>query len=124
MSGERVLLCDDEPDARELFASVLQGGGYEVLLATNGQEGIDLAIKERPDLVLMDLQMPVVRGVDAARRIKAEAPELVVIAFTAHATADDEVQMGLKAGCDGVILKPEDPRSLLEQVRLCLEEGA
>lgn len=123
MSGERVLICDDEPDAREMFAQVLRGGGYDVLLARDGEEGVKMALRERPDLVLMDMQMPVLRGIDAARRIKAEAPELVVIAFTAHAEADD-VQVGLRAGCDGVILKPADPRSLVEQVRLCLEEGA
>ena len=123
MSGERVLLCDDEPSMLTLFGRVLESGGYDVLLARNGEEGVQLALREHPDLVLMDLQMPVVRGVDATRRIKAEAPDLVVIAFTAHADADD-VQVGLDAGCDGVIVKPSDPTTLLEQVRLCLEEGA
>jgi two-component system cell cycle response regulator DivK len=107
---------------RELFGSVLRGGGYEVLLARDGEEGVKLALSEKPDLVLMDLQMPVLRGVDAARRIKAEAPEVVVIAFTAHAN-DDDVQVGIRAGCDGVILKPSDPNALVEQVRLCLEDS-
>lgn len=123
MSTARVLLCDDEPDARKLFGDVLRGGGYDVLLASNGREGVEVAIRERPDLVLMDLQMPVMRGLDAARRIKEEAPEVVVIAFTAHVDTD-EVQLGLKACCDGVIRKPSNPRTLLEQVRLCLEDGA
>jgi CheY-like chemotaxis protein len=122
MSGERVLLCDDEPAVLEVFGRVLRTGGYDVLTARDGQEGVEIALRERPDLVLMDMQMPVMRGLEATRRIKAEAPEMVVIAFTGHAD-NDELHTGLAAGCDGVIRKPTNPQQLVEQVRLCLEEG-
>ncbi len=122
MAGERVLLCDDEPAALEIFGRVLRGGGFDVLLARDGQEGVEIALRERPDLVLMDLQMPVMPGLEATRRIKAQAPDMVVIAFTAHADTD-ELHTGLAAGCDGVIRKPTNPQALVEQVRLCLEEG-
>ena len=123
MSAARVLLCDDEADSRQTFADVLRGAGYDVLIATSGREGVEVAVRERPDLVLMDVAMRKTKGLDPVRRIKEQAPEVVVIAFTARSDAD-EVRLGLDACCDGVIRKPTNPRSLLEQVRLCLEDGA
>jgi two-component system cell cycle response regulator DivK len=86
--------------------------------ATNGQEGIELARKERPDLILMDIQLPVIDGYEATRRIKGDAVlgSIPIIAVTSYALSGDETK-ARTAGCDGYVTKPFSPRQLLAKVR-------
>ena len=92
--------------------------GYELIEATNGAEGVELAQRERPDLILMDIQLPVVDGYEAARRIKANAElkSIPIIAVTSYALSGDEAK-ARSAGCDGYVTKPFSPRQLLAKVR-------
>ncbi len=118
---ETVLLCDDDRRLLDLFGRILTAAGYRVLTAADGEEAVRVSLREKPDLVLMDIAMPVMDGLKATSRIKAADPDVVIIALTSHALPD-EVQRGLDAGCDGYILKPEDPQDLPRQIRLCLAE--
>jgi len=113
----RLLLVEDNELSRDMLSRRLARRGYEVLLAADGAQAVDVAIAERPDLVLMDLSLPVIDGWEATRRIK-RAPEtrgIPVIALTAHAMASDAEQ-ARAAGCDDVDTKPIDLERLLEKV--------
>ncbi|MBN1285289.1 MAG: response regulator [Anaerolineae bacterium] len=109
----RILVVEDNPDNRTLIADVLQSLGYEVIEAVDGVEGVEKAVSEKPDLILMDLSLPHKDGWTATREIKAN-PELVdipVIALTAHAMVGDR-ERALEAGCDDYVSKPIDLRQL------------
>jgi len=117
----RILLVEDNEMNRDMLSRRLQRRGYEVLLAVDGQEGVKLARDERPDLILMDMSLPVVDGWEATRQLKA-APEtggIPVIALTAHAMATDE-QKCREAGCDDFDTKPIEFTRLLEKMNALL----
>ncbi len=101
----RVLVADDNADLRELVAHQVRKLGVEVLLACNGQEAMEMALMHNPELVLMDLEMPVLNGVDAAAQLRARGFEGVIVAFTAH---DDgpRIEGALAQGCNAVLKKP------------------
>ena len=105
----RILVVEDSPDIRVLVRMLLEARGHQVLAAADGREGIETARRERPDLILMDLSLPVVSGWEAARAIKADpgTRAIPVIAVTAHAMQGDR-ERALAAGCDGFIAKPID----------------
>ena len=112
-----VLLVEDNFDNREIYATMLTVSGFRVVQAANGREGVDLATAEPPDIVLMDISMPVLDGYEALRLIRAHpSTEAVpVVALTAHAlTADRDNILG--AGFDGYIAKPAEPRAVLAEV--------
>jgi len=112
-----VLIVEDNEDNRLIYSQYLTHGGFRVLEATNGAEGIEVCRRERPDLVLMDISMPVMDGLTATRLLKADAElkAIPVIALTAHAMASDEV-MAREAGCDGYISKPVMPKDVKSEV--------
>jgi len=112
-----VLIVEDNEDNRLIYSQYLAHGGFRVLEAANGAEGIDVARRERPDIVLMDISMPVMDGLTATRALKADADlrSIPVIALTAHAMASDEA-MAREAGCDGYISKPVMPREVRAEV--------
>ena len=87
----RILVVEDSPDIRVLIRMLLESAGHEVLTASDGREGVETAGRERPDLVLMDLSLPVLSGWEAARQIKSqpETADITVIAVTAHAMQGD-----------------------------------
>jgi two-component system cell cycle response regulator DivK len=120
----RILVIEDQPDNRTILRDLLSAAGYEVLEAEDGQAGVAMAVAERPDLILMDIQMPVVDGYAATRRIKAAAGMAAtpIIAVTSYALAGDEAK-ATAAGCDGYVAKPFSPRALLAEVRRFLEPG-
>jgi two-component system, cell cycle response regulator DivK len=121
---QRILVVEDQPDNRTILRDLLTAAGYVVLEAVDGEAGIAKALAERPDLILMDIQMPVVDGYAATRRIKA-SPDMAatpIIAVTSYALAGDEAKTRA-AGCDGYIAKPFSPRALLAEVRHFLERG-
>jgi CheY-like chemotaxis protein len=119
----RILLVEDNEMNRDMLSRRLARKGFEVLLAEDGAEGAAAAAKEQPDLVLMDMSLPVLDGWEATRRLKA-APEtrsIPVIALTAHAMSSDR-DKALEAGCDDYDTKPIELPRLLEKIERLLEE--
>ena len=116
----RILLIDDNAENRDSLSRRLERRGFEVLLAVDGRAGVDAALAEKPDLVLMDMNMPKVDGWEATRQIKAAMPTLPVIALTAHALAGDR-ERALQAGCTDYHTKPIDFPKLLSQIETLLE---
>lgn len=118
----KILLVEDNEDNREGLARRLRRRGYEVVLACDGRQGLDLARSESPDLVLMDMNLPLVDGWEATRQLKAaaETSHLPVIALTAHALPSDRAKT-LEAGCADYHTKPVDLPRLLGQVEALLK---
>lgn len=117
----RILIVEDNALNRALLLAVLKPDGFDVLTAENGLLGVEVAQRERPDLILMDVMLPGLNGYDATRRLKAHwaTRHIPIIAITANA-APAERERALDAGCDGYISKPIDTRLLARQVRLFL----
>ncbi|MDQ3440209.1 MAG: response regulator [Planctomycetota bacterium] len=116
----RILLIDDNAENRDWLSRRLERRGFEVLLAVDGRAGVDTALAEKPDLILMDMNMPQVDGWEATRQIKAAMATLPVIALTAHALAGDR-ERALQAGCTDYHTKPIDFPKLLSQIESLLE---
>jgi len=116
--SKRILVVEDTEDNRQIIRDLLTSVGYELIEAVTGEEGVAMAAEHRPDLILMDMQLPVLDGYEATRRIKAK-PDLAaipIIAVTSYALAGDEAKTRA-AGCDGYVAKPFSPRQLLAKVR-------
>jgi two-component system, cell cycle response regulator DivK len=107
LSRTRILVVEDNSVNLELVRDVLEGAGYTVLAAVNGDDGLRMAQTELPDLVLMDLQLPGMDGLEVTRRLKADpaTSSIQIIALTAHAMLGDDESI-VAAGCDGYITKP------------------
>jgi len=120
----RILVVEDSPDIRALIRMLLEPGGHEVLAAADGREGVEAARRERPDLVLMDLSLPVLSGWEATRQIKSEpaTSHITVLAVTAHAMQGDR-DRALAAGCDGFLSKPIDEETFENEVESWLRHG-
>ena len=118
----KLLLVEDNEMNRDMLSRRLERRGYSVLCALDGQQGIDLAIREKPDLILMDMSLPVVDGWEATRRLKADPAVrgIPVIALTAHAMASDE-QQAREAGCDDFDTKPVELPRLLGKIEALLK---
>ena len=116
--SRRVLVVEDQADNRRIVRDLLTRSGYEIVEATTGEEGVTLAETQRPDLILMDIQLPVIDGYEAARRIKAnpELHHIPIIAVTSYALSGDDVK-AFAAGCNDYVAKPFSPRALLAKVR-------
>lgn len=118
----RILLVEDNEMNRDMLSRRLTRRGFDVLIAENGQTGVDLAASERPDLVLMDMSLPIIDGWEATRRIKADpaTAAIPVIALTAHAMAEDR-ELALRAGCDDYDSKPIDLSRLVAKIEQLLD---
>lgn len=118
---KKILVVEDADLNRELVVQLLEDR-YQVIEAVNGQEGLELAERERPDLILMDLSLPLIDGWEAARRLKAddELRSIPIIALTAHAMVGDE-EKALAAGCDDYLVKPVDEKRLYALLAKFLE---
>jgi len=114
----KVLVVDDDPVVRKSFDRVLTGKGYAVITAENGEEALAAIAKQRPDLILMDIQLPIMDGYEATRRIKADASlrSIPIIAVTSYALSG-EGQKARVAGCDDYVPKPFSPRQLLAKIK-------
>ncbi len=112
-----ILIVEDEPKSLKLVRDLLQASGYKTIEATDGKQGVDLAKAKKPDLILMDIQMPEMDGLEATRILKADATtrNIPVLALTAYAMKDDEERI-FQAGCDGYITKPFDIKELLKTI--------
>jgi len=115
---KRILVIEDTEDNRQIIRDLLTSVGYELIEATDGAEGVAIAQSQRPDLILMDIQLPVIDGYEATRRIRAipELAKVPIIAVTSYALSGDEAKTRA-AGCDGYVAKPFSPRQLLAKVR-------
>jgi CheY-like chemotaxis protein len=120
-----MLLVEDSEESREGLSRYLRRKGYEILLAVDGRQGVEVARAEVPDLILIDLSLPVVDGWEATRQLKAGSVTrgIPVIALTAHAMAGDR-ERALEAGCDDYDTKPIDFSRLLTKIESLLEKKA
>ena len=121
---QKILLVEDQEDIRLSLATRLKNRGYDVIVAADGAEGVVQALREIPDLILMDLELPEIDGWEATRRLKTQTTtqHIPIIALTAHAQPGDR-QKALAAGCDEHDIKPiEFPRLLSKIKRLVGEE--
>ena len=126
MSEGRILVIEDNDRNLKLVRDVLQFAGYEVVEARTGEQGVELATGDPPDLVLMDLQLPGIDGTEALRRLRATpaTAQVPVVALTAFAMKEDRERTE-KAGFDGYVAKPLSVRALPQQVRAYLDgEGS
>ncbi len=114
----KVLLVEDNEMNRDMLSRRLTRNGYDVVIAVNGQEGVDMAAREKPDLILMDMSLPVLDGWEATRKLKADpaTASIPVIALTAHAMEADR-EKALAAGCDDFDTKPIELPRLLEKMK-------
>jgi two-component system, cell cycle response regulator DivK len=115
---KRILVIEDTADNRAIMRDLLTSAGYEIIEAVDGAAGVAAAAKERPDLILMDIQLPVFDGLEATRRIKAmpDVAHIPIVAVTSYALGGDEAKTRA-AGCNGYVAKPFSPRQLLAKVR-------
>jgi len=120
----KILLVEDNEMNRDMLSRRLMRNGFEIVMAVNGQEGLDLASSENPDLILLDMSLPIIDGWEAARRLKADAAtaKIPVIALTAHAMVQDK-EKALAAGCDDFDTKPVELPRLLEKINSLLQNG-
>src|SRR3712207_3276165 len=116
-----VLIVEDQPDLRHLYAQELTLSGFDVIEAGNGADAIAHTCERFPDVVLMDLSLPIVDGWEATRRLKRDTrtSHIPVVALTAH-DGSGELQRATRAGCDWFVPKPCQPRDLIEEVRRVL----
>ncbi|MBM4147278.1 MAG: response regulator [Nitrospira sp.] len=114
----KILIVEDNEDNRELVLKVLRNKGYEMIQAADGEEALEKAVAEMPDLILLDISLPKLDGYEVARRLKGmeEFKEIPIIAFTAHAMKGDREKV-IVAGFEGYISKPINVREFPEQVR-------
>jgi two-component system cell cycle response regulator DivK len=116
--SKRILVVEDTEDNRRILRDLLTRAGYELIEATDGESGVTMAATHRPDLILMDIQLPVFDGYEATRRIRAnpDTKNIPIIAVTSYALSGDESK-ALAAGCNGYVAKPFSPRMILAMVQ-------
>jgi CheY-like chemotaxis protein len=121
----RILLVEDNDMNRDMLSRRLIRSGYEVSIAVDGQQGADMALSERPDLILMDMSLPVIDGWEATRRIKANdaTRRIPIIALTAHAMAGDR-EKAMEVGCEDYDTKPVEMSRLLGKIAGLLKSTA
>ncbi|HET6682044.1 MAG TPA: response regulator [Gemmatimonadaceae bacterium] len=116
--GRTVLLVEDNEDNRIVYSTILRHFGFVVTEALTGEEGISKARSEMPDLILMDISIPVMDGWEATQVLKRDPAthEIPIIALTAHALASDR-ERAMEVGCDGYLAKPCEPRAVVAEVQ-------
>jgi len=118
MTSKRILLVEDQEDGRRIVRDLLAASDYALIEAKTGEEGLALAEQERPDLILMDIQLPGLDGYEVTRRIKANPAlsHIPIVAVTSYALSGDE-QKAYAAGCNDYVAKPFSPRALMAKIR-------
>ena len=116
--SKRILMVEDTEDNRQIMRDLMSNTDYDLIEAVDGADGVAMAALHKPDLILMDIQLPVMDGYEAARRIKADPAlrHIPIIAVTSYALSGDEAKT-LAAGCEGYVAKPFSPRLLLAKIR-------
>ena len=120
--SRHILVVEDQEDSRQILRDLLGNAGYELTEAENGEEAIAAVAQRRPDLILMDIQMPVLDGYEATRRIKADPAlkDVPIIVVTSYALSGGDEAKARAAGCDDFVAKPFSPRQLLARIRKLL----
>lgn len=123
-NGKTVLLVEDNEDNRIVYSTILEHFGYTVIEALNGEEGIAKARSEMPDLILMDISIPVIDGWEATQVLKRDPATraIPIIALTAHALAADR-EKAFEVGCDSYLAKPCEPKTVVSEVRKFIGSG-
>lgn len=121
--SRKILVVDDNQDSLELVVKILKNRGYQMIEAVDGEEALEKAIAENPDLILMDISIPKIDGYEVTRRLKSQIKfkDTPIIALTAHAMKGDR-EKALEAGCEGYISKPIDIHELPDQIKSYLKE--
>ncbi len=120
--SQTILVVDDEVQIVRVLRGYLEQAGYRVLVAYNGEEALYTARQERPDLVILDLQLPKIDGLEFTRRVRAEQPNLAILMLTARVEEMDRI-LGLELGADDYVTKPFSPREVVARVRAVLRRG-
>ena len=122
---QKILVVEDNEMNRDMVGRRLERRGYEVVVAVDGQEGVDMAHSENPDLILMDLSLPVLNGWEATRQLKQDTKTngIPIIALTAHAMASDR-ESAIEAGCDDYDTKPLEFSRLIGKIHALLSEDS
>lgn len=121
-SQPTILIAEDHPDSRDALRTLLEAFGYHVVVARNGREAVECALEHQPELVLMDVMMPEVDGLEATRRLRAR-PDFAQVPILALTAMEGAAKLSKEAGCDACIPKPINIRDFLERVREWLERG-
>jgi two-component system cell cycle response regulator DivK len=118
MMSKLILVIEDQEDNRRILRDLLTNSGYEVIEAIDGIKGVSSAETYRPDLILMDIQLPGIDGYEATRQIKAnpDLKTIPIIVITSYALSGDDLK-AFEAGCDAYVAKPFSPRELLAKIR-------
>ncbi len=116
--SKRILVVEDQPDNRQIIRDMLAPTDYEITEVESGEEALAAVAKQRPDLILVDIQLPIMDGYTATRQIKVDPAmrSIPIIAVTSYALSGDD-EKAFKAGCDAYVSKPYSPRQLLAKVR-------
>jgi two-component system, cell cycle response regulator DivK len=119
---KRILVVEDQEDNRQILRDLLDNAGYEMIVAEDGVQALEQAEKHKPDLILMDIQLPLLDGYEATRRLKAnpDLKAIPIIVVTSYALSGDE-EKARAAGCDAYVAKPYSPRALLAKMREYLQ---
>jgi two-component system cell cycle response regulator DivK len=120
--SKKILVVDDNQDSRELVVKVLKNRGYQMIEAADGEDALEKAAAENPDLILMDISIPKINGYEVTRRLKSQMnfKNTPIIALTAHAMKGDR-EKALEAGCDGYISKPINIHEIPDQIQSYLQ---
>lgn len=122
---KKILVAEDEQDIQELIEFTLRYGGYDVICVSNGEEAYDTARKKRPDLILLDIRMPVLSGIDACKLLKSDPlTKHVPIVFLSAKGQKSEIKEGFEAGAVDYLLKPFSPEELNKRLKEILEGNA
>lgn len=121
---KRALIIEDNPDNMVLITRFLEKSGYQTLKATTGLEGVEIALKERPDFILLDIQLPDIEGTEVLMKIKDSevCRNIPIIAVTSYAMSGDKQRL-LSVGCNGYIEKPIDPENFISYIRKLIGEA-
>ena len=121
---KRILIIEDNEANLYLVSFILKKGGHEVLEARTGEEGVEVALNEKPDLILMDIQLPGIDGLETTRRVRESVPydAIPIVALTSYAMAGDQ-EKALEAGCNGYIEKPIDPDTFTAKINEYLQKS-
>ena len=121
---KRALVIEDNPDNMVLITRLLQKAGYQTIEATTGRKGFEKALKDRPDFILLDIQLPDILGTDVLKLIRESeiGNSIPVIAVTSFAMSGDRERL-LAAGCDGYLEKPIDPTRVIKQIKMIVGEN-
>ncbi len=122
---KRVLVVEDNEDNMELITFILESNNYKTIRAATGYQGVDLALQERPDFILLDIQLPDIMGTEVLKIIRASeiGDSIPIIAVTSYAMAGDREKL-LESGCDGYIEKPLDPLAVVNQIRQVIGDAS